>query len=219
MIAYALYWGMATAEAINFYPNVRSAISSLLAERRLLEYRRGIGTFVRGDLINYDLRSLVSFTEKAKAAGKKPTTRVLAFAKVVAKDVDSKVADALDQSNGGQLWEMKRLRLADKIPVILEHRYVTAEYCPKLTKSRVNGSMYEVFTDKYELKMSGADEIIRAVSITPKEAKLLGVLSKSPAIEVTAVGFLDDHRERHSRTRKAALDQITKRASRYKASH
>ena len=104
----------------------------------------------------------------------------------------TKVADALDQSNGGQLWEMKRLRLADKIPVILEHRYVTAEYCPRLAKSRVNGSMYEVFTDKYALKMSGADEIIRAVSITSKEAKLLGVPSKSPAIEVTAVGFLDD---------------------------
>ena len=167
------------------------AVTSLVSEG-LLEYRRGVGTFVRGDLINYDLRSLVSFTEKAKAAGKNPTTQVLAFAKVLVKDVDTKVAEAMDQSADDQLWEMRRLRLADKVPVILEHRYVTAEYCPKLTKSGINGSMYEVFTDKYKLKMSGADEIIRAVCITTKEAKLLGVPSKSPAIEVTAVGFLDD---------------------------
>ena len=167
------------------------AITSLISEG-LLEYRRGIGTFVRRDLINYDLRSLVSFTEKAKAAGKKPTTRVLAFDKVSVKNVDSKVVEALDQSADGQLWEMERLRLADKVPVILEHRFVAAEHCPKLTKSQVTGSLYEVFTDKYALEMSGADEIIRAVALKPTEAKLLGVPSKSPAIEVTAVGFLDD---------------------------
>ena len=107
------------------------AITSLISEG-LLEYRRGIGTFVRRDLINYDLRSLVSFTEKAKAAGKKPTTRVLAFDKVSVKNVDSKVVEALDQSADGQLWEMKRLRLADKVPVILEHRFVATEHRPKL---------------------------------------------------------------------------------------
>jgi len=31
--------------------------------------RRGLGTFVRRDVIDYDVRSLVSFTEKARAAG------------------------------------------------------------------------------------------------------------------------------------------------------
>lgn len=167
------------------------ALTSLISEG-LLEYRRGIGTFVRGDLINYDVRSLVSFTEKAVAAGKKPATQVLSLAKVLAKDVDLKVIEALDQSIDAKLWEMERLRLADKVPVILEYRYIAAEHCPKLTKSQAAGSLYEVFTDKNALEISGADEIIRAVSLTPRQAKQLGVPSKSPAIEVTAVGFLDD---------------------------
>lgn len=167
------------------------ALTSLVSEG-LLEYRRGVGMFVRRDLINYDVRSLVSFTEKAIAAGKKPTTRILALEKVSAKDVDSKVIEALDQSTEGQLWKMERLRLADKVPVILENRYVATKHCPKLTKTQAAGSLYEVFTKKNALAISGADEIIRAVSLKQNEAKLLGVPSRSPAIEVTAVGFLDD---------------------------
>ena len=167
------------------------ALTSLVSEG-LLEYRRGIGTFVRGDLINYDLRSLVSFTEKAKAAGKKPTTKVISFAKVLAENLAPKVFEALDLSTGDKLLEMHRLRSADKVPAILEHRYVVAKHCPKLTESMVTGSVYEALTNKSGLALSGADEIIRAVALKPSEAKQLGVPSKSPAIEVTAVGFLDD---------------------------
>jgi GntR family transcriptional regulator len=167
------------------------ALTSLISEG-LLEYRRGIGTFVRGDLINYDVRSLVSFTEKAAAAGKKPSTRVLSLEKVTTKNVDAKVIEALGQSDEDSLWEMRRLRMADKVPVILEHRYVVVPLCPKLTKSQAAGSLYQFFTDKNALQISGADEIIRAVALKPAEAKLLAVPSKSPAIEVTAIGFLDD---------------------------
>lgn len=167
------------------------ALASLVSEG-LLEFRRGIGTFVRRDLINYDVRSLVSFTEKAKAADKKPTTKVLSLVKVSANDVDAKIIESLDQSLDNKLWEMRRLRLADKVPVILEHRFIAVEHCPKVTKSKASGSLYEVFTKSNSLSISGADEIIRAISLSKSEAKMLGVASKSPAIEVTAVGFLDD---------------------------
>lgn len=167
------------------------ALASLVSEG-ILEFRRGIGTFVRRDLINYDVRSLVSFTEKALAAGKEPKTRVHEFAKVSVNDVDSKITTALGQSNDGELWEMRRLRMADKIPVILEHRYIAVTHCAALTKAQASGSLYEVFCATNSLAISGADEIIRAVSLSAAEAKKLEVPSKSPAIEVTAVGFLDD---------------------------
>ena len=49
------------------------ALSSLVSEGAL-EFRKGMGTYVRPGLIGYDLRALVSFTKKAKAAGKKPST-------------------------------------------------------------------------------------------------------------------------------------------------
>ena len=47
------------------------ALASLVSEG-LLEFRKGVGTFVSRTTISYDLRTLVSFTEKARAAGKTP---------------------------------------------------------------------------------------------------------------------------------------------------
>jgi GntR family transcriptional regulator len=49
-------------------------VSNLFAEG-MLEFKKGVGTFVRGGVLDYDLAALVSFTDKAEAAGKKPATR------------------------------------------------------------------------------------------------------------------------------------------------
>src|SRR3954468_24443930 len=54
------------------------AISTLVTEG-LLEFRKGAGTFLRGNRIDTDLRELVSFTARARSVGATPTTRVLSF--------------------------------------------------------------------------------------------------------------------------------------------
>ncbi|QDU99196.1 GntR family transcriptional regulator [Lignipirellula cremea] len=167
------------------------ALASLVSEG-LLEFRRGVGTFVRRDIINYDLRSLVSFTEKAKAAGKTPGTQLTVFQKTVAAEVDPLVQQALGVAADAPLWEMERLRLADGSPVILERRFVAAEHCPRLTRTQARGGLYRAFTEAHGLQVAGADEILRAVALQPEEAQSLGVPAQSPALEVVAVGFLED---------------------------
>jgi DNA-binding transcriptional MocR family regulator len=57
-----------------------------LVSAGLLEFRKGFGTFVRRDVIDYDVRSLVSFTEKARTAGKKPGTELITFGKLTAAE-------------------------------------------------------------------------------------------------------------------------------------
>ena len=52
------------------------ALSNLVAEG-VLEFRKGVGTFLRGGILDYDLRALVSFTEKALSAGKTPSTKII----------------------------------------------------------------------------------------------------------------------------------------------
>ena len=63
------------------------SLASLVSEG-FLEFRKGLGTFVRRDVIDYDVCSLVSFTEKARAAGKKPSTELLTFGKLTAAEAD-----------------------------------------------------------------------------------------------------------------------------------
>jgi GntR family transcriptional regulator len=158
----------------------------------LLEFRKGIGTFVRRDVIAHDVRSLVSFTEKARAAGKRPSTELLAFEKLNACEVDSSVLKALSIDSEASLWEMNRIRLADQIPVIYEHRFVVHAHCPKLTRTQAQGSLYRTWTKTYGLKIAGASEVIRAVLLNELESTHLQAPEGSAALEVVSVGFLEN---------------------------
>ena len=169
------------------------ALASLVSEG-VLEFRRGVGTFVRRDLIDYDVRSLVSFTEKARAAGKNPSTELLTFGKLTAAEMDEPLLTTLSVKPADELWELDRVRLADGVPVILEHRYVVHRYCPTLTKSQAQGSLYRAWTETFGLVIAGANEVIRAVLPTKAEARHLRTSTKTPVLEVTSTGFLDDNR-------------------------
>ncbi|MEM6364243.1 MAG: GntR family transcriptional regulator [Planctomycetota bacterium] len=168
------------------------ALASLVSEG-VLEFRRGVGTFVRRDVIDYDVQSLVSFTEKARAAGKKPITELIRFETVRVDQIDPMIGSSLGVTADGLLWEMERVRWADGHPVILEHRFVVHRHCPKLTRSQASGSLYQAWTKWHDLSIAGADEIIRAVALKTKEAKRLQVTPRTPALEVIAVGNLDDN--------------------------
>jgi GntR family transcriptional regulator len=174
-------------------PTANKALTGLVSEG-VLEFRKGVGTFVRRPAISYDVRSLVSFTEKARAVGKSPTTKVLNWQQITAENIEPEARQGLEISTGTVLWALDRLRLIDDIPVILEHRYIIQALCPRLTQAEVAGSLYQVWTDIHHLAIGGAEEVIRAVPLNRKEATRLKVSVRSPALEVTAVGFLADGR-------------------------
>jgi len=116
------------------------AVSSLVAEG-LLEYKKGIGTFVMKQPLSVDLRSLVSFTEKARSIHKKPSTKVLEFRTGAAGKLSRDICLRLQRSSKDTLYFIKRLRLADHIPVILEKRYIVEKYCPHCTRSDFSKSL------------------------------------------------------------------------------
>jgi GntR family transcriptional regulator len=165
------------------------ALSNLVSEG-VLEFKKGVGTFVRGGVLDYDLRSLVSFTEKAAAAGKTPTTQVLHLEALLAKDAAVDIAALLRVRPDEVVYYVERLRLADGRPVILEHRYMVTKFCPDLSENALSGSLYALWTDRYRLDIVGADQTIRAVSIRGQEARLLDVRSGAAGILVTSTGYL-----------------------------
>jgi GntR family transcriptional regulator len=167
------------------------ALSNLVSEG-ILEFRKGVGTFVRGGVLDYDLRSLVSFTGKAAAAGKRPTTRVLSFDTITASSVASGIAAALRVRGGDWLYSVERLRLADGAPVILERRFVVESLCPGLHQRDFGASLYGLWTDRYKLEIAGADQTIRAAAVRGREARLLGVSVGAAGLVVRSVGWLRD---------------------------
>ena len=171
-------------------PTANKALSSLVSTG-LLEFRQGAGTFVRGSVLDYDLQHLVSFTEKAKAAGKKPGTQVIALQKLSAADAPAAVAQTLRASPDEPLLFLERLRLADGQPVIYERRHVVARFCTGMTKSDAKGSLYGFWTTKCRLTISGADESIRAVNASATQAAALGIPPNTACLLVVATGFLE----------------------------
>jgi len=169
------------------------ALSNLVAEG-LLTFRKGVGTFVSARSMDYNLRALVSFTDEAIAAGKRPGTRVLLFKKVTARAVPANIAHALQVSERDLLWYVERLRLADGLPVILERRHIVAALCPTLKKSVVGGSLYKVWKERYHLNVEGAEQSVQAVNIPRGEAKTLGTRPNAAGLLVTSVGFLRGHK-------------------------
>lgn len=168
------------------------ALSNLVAEG-ILEFRKGVGTFVRGSGINYNLRALVSFTEEAIAAGKRPRTEVVEFTTIQAADVLDESPSLLGVSGDAQLFYLERLRFADELPVILERRYIVARYCPDLTAADAAGSLYRVWTDRNRLDVEGADESLRAVNIRGTDARTLQVRDGAAGILIRSVGYLAGH--------------------------
>ena len=165
------------------------ALSNLVSEG-LLEFRKGIGTFVKGRVLDYNLRALVSFTDKARAAGKHPATEVLEFESVHAKDVLDDVPETLQVGPEESLYYVERLRLADGLPVILEKRYVVAAFCPGLTAADVQGSLYALWSERYNLHIEGADESIRAVNTRGSDARVLKLRDGAAGMLIRSVGYL-----------------------------
>jgi GntR family transcriptional regulator len=169
------------------------ALSNLVSEG-ILEFKKGIGTFVRGGILDYDLRALVSFTGKASSAWKKPSTRVLSFRRIPATDVAGKIAAALKVRPAEPVYEVERLRLADGVPVILERRVIVAEFCPGLSSADLSGSLYSLWTGRYKLEIAGADQTIRAAALEGQDAALLEVSSGAAGLLVRSLGFLRENR-------------------------
>jgi GntR family transcriptional regulator len=169
------------AERFSISRATANKVLSGLVAGGALEFRKGVGTFVKEPpRLDYDLRALVSFTEKARAAGKTPQTRVLSLERATSPDF----------SPGEPLWSLTRLRLADGIPVILESRLLVLKFCPDLTEALAEGSLYAYLADTLGLAVAGADEVIQAVGASESEAARLEVPTGKPCLCITATASL-----------------------------
>ncbi|MFM7607157.1 MAG: GntR family transcriptional regulator [Prosthecobacter sp.] len=172
-------------------PTANKALSSLVSQG-LLEVRRGAGTFVRESVLDYDLERLVSFTDKALAAGKKPGTMLLDYRKIPAAEAPPIIAQSLKARGDAPLIYMERIRLADGKPVIYERRHVVASLCPKMTRTDAKSSLYGCWTAKCGLEISGADEVIHAVNASKAQAAHLQIPVGTACFEIVATGFAND---------------------------
>ncbi len=106
-------------------PTARQAIQELV-KKGLLVRKRGVGTQVVRSQFSRDER-LTSLNDDLIQAGRTPSTRVLSYS---VGPLDADVADALDfaEVTRSDFIKVKRLRLADDVPLAVLTNYLPARF-------------------------------------------------------------------------------------------
>jgi len=95
------------------------------------------------------------------------------------------VCAALGVSHGSRVIFLKRLRLIDGDPVILEERWLPAALYPRLDRRDLEGSFYQLCRERYGLIVQREEAEVRA-AIAPVWP---GVSWTAPALRLEGVGF------------------------------
>jgi GntR family transcriptional regulator len=169
---------------------VRQALTELVGEGRL-ERRHGSGTYVADPKLAWPLQ-MASFTEQAATSGLKVETLLIAAERVRAT---SEIAELLHIEVGSSVHRIERLRKVNGSPMALEQSHLSAARFPGLARHlRQIGSLYQVLSERWDVKVVEAVETIESAPAPPREAKLLATDTGAPMLLLSRHSF-DGQRE------------------------
>lgn len=160
----------------------RQAMMNLLREG-LVDRRRGAGTFIANTPIHRTEGVLFSFTEDMRRRGKTPSSEMLSAGLA---PVGSRDREALKLKGRPKVVVIKRIRLADDIPLSIERVALIPECKEVLKSDLVNGSLHEMLR-AIGHGPSTANCWLQARVADRSEAKLLNIPSGTPLLVETRV--------------------------------
>ena len=170
---------------------VRRAIQNLVG-RGLVEIRRGKGTFVAPPRITQELTELSGFVEDMHALGRKPTARVLGKEIVTA---DTTVALHLALTKGERVTRIRRVRLADGIPISFDETYLPLEIGRKIVTNNLRVEpIFSLLERKYNIPLIEAEYRLEAVAADPDVARALHVEQGSPIFRIERTSYSTGNR-------------------------
>lgn len=164
----------------------RLAIKAL-CELGIVYSERGKGTFVSGLKLEKNFRQVLSFTEEMQFSGRQPRSRTLSFEIVTAGE---EVARALKLKTCDPVIKLRRLRIADSVPMGIECSCLPAQLCPDLKETfNPRTSLYQTLAERYGIQIAIADEIVEAGLAEPEDARLLRIRAGSAIFAFTRTSY------------------------------
>lgn len=164
---------------------VRQALNQLVAEG-VLYREKGKGTYVSRAKI--EQRNIMSFSDLVKKKGLTPSTRVLNFSKL---EADQEVSGILELKSSEPIYNIRRLRLANDIPVGIEEVFIPEKYCPNLEMYDLTKSLYRLVREEYLHIINYVDNAIEASKPLKEERELLGIPGTVPVLRISGIYFIE----------------------------
>jgi len=164
-------------------PTVRRAIQELV-DKGLLVRRRGIGTQVVHGQVTRGVE-LTSLFEDLTRSGKKPSTKMLEIKEVKA---DSKMAEILAVAIGSPILYVKRLRLADNVPVSILENWLPADFVDLDHDAMIEHGLYQLLRSR-GVNIRVAKQRIGARKSTTLESELLEIDKNSAVLTMDRTAY------------------------------
>lgn len=170
---------------------VRRAIQNLVS-RGLVEIRRGKGTFVAAPKITQELTELSGFVEDMRALGRRPTARVIGKEIVTA---DTTVARHLALTKGEHVVRIRRVRLADGVPLSFDETYLPVEIGKRIMTNNLKVEpIFTLLERKYDVPLVEAEYKLEAVAAEAEVAAALRVKQGSPIFRIERTSYSTGNR-------------------------
>lgn len=147
--------------------------------------QKGRGTFVTRPKLEKNIMHLRGFTEDMKSLGKVPSSKLLEQTAVPAT---AELAAKLKVQAGDIILRLRRLRLADGIPMAIEESHIPLAPFPGLEKNNfAKQSLYFILRERFGVRVAYADEVIEALPATREESDLLTIPRKSSILSISRI--------------------------------
>ncbi|WP_233711237.1 GntR family transcriptional regulator [Lederbergia citrisecunda] len=164
----------------------KKAIEDLVQEG-VLKRVKGKGTFIAKPKLEQSLSGFYSFSKVMQESGIESKDIIIDL-KVV--EPTTKVMRVLQLLHGDKVIELKRLRCANKEPIIFETSYIPEHFVSRISTEDIqNSSLYDVMEKTFGIIVAKAKEVFEPILIQEYESKYLEVKEGYPALLLERIAF------------------------------
>lgn len=166
---------------------LRKAIDTL-AKAHILIRHQGLGTFVASHSRPRHLFQFFNLSPHERPRTY-PDVQFLSFA---ASKADKLTAEKLRLDVGSDVFEIRNLLLMEHHPVSVDILTLPAKLFHGMNDSIVRnrpGTLYHLYLERYGVNVIRIDERVRAAAAPAASAKLLGLKTGAPILEIRRIAF------------------------------
>jgi GntR family transcriptional regulator len=146
---------------------------------------KGRGTFVTRPKLEKNIMHLHGFTEDMRQRGMKASSKLLEQSVITG---NNDLSEKLKLNLGDHVIRLRRLRLADGIPMAIEESHVPLRRFPGLERiDFARNSLYATLRERYGVRVGYADETIEALPATREESELLTIPSRASVLSISRI--------------------------------